>query len=137
MTGTLMHDWSSQEDRFDVISDHFIRLLKPSDVVLMEGYSYGSKGVVFHIGELTGLLKHKLWLMNIGFEVTPPSSIKKFATGKGNANKAVMNEWFVKKTGFDIRGALSLSPKMESPAADVVDAYFACALARHLKINAA
>ena len=78
-----------------------------------------------------------MWRAGIEFDVTPPSSIKNFATGKGNSNKSAMKDWFVKKTGFDIRGALSLSPKMESPAADVVDAYFACELAIHLKINAA
>ena len=50
--------------------------------------------------------------------------MKKFFTGKGNANKDLMYESFVEKTGLDVRSDLDYSKKtLGSPVADIVDAY--------------
>ena len=61
----------------------------------------GSRGKVFNLAENTGLLKHKLWKHNIEVILQSPSSIKKFATTKGNANKNVMLKETYKKWGVD------------------------------------
>ena len=62
----------------------------------------------------------------IEFDIVPPTVIKKFATGKGNANKEKMYEAFdVENPGVDIRSWLTpRSTNTISPVSDVVDAYF-------------
>jgi crossover junction endodeoxyribonuclease RuvC len=57
-------------------------------LVLIEGYSFGSKGgQSFDRAELGGILRDRLCDLAPVIEV-PPSSLKKWATGKGNAQKA-------------------------------------------------
>ena len=100
--GVEMKKWSSQEERFDNLANAFSDLMEPGDRVVLEGYAMGAKGMVFHIGENTGILKNRLWQKGLTYDAVSPSVIKKHATGKGNADKAAMNEAFVAKTGFDI-----------------------------------
>lgn len=59
--------------------------------VYVEGYSFGSRiGQAFSIGEWGGVLKKCLY--ELGYQVTliPPTVLKKFVTGKGNAKKELM-----------------------------------------------
>lgn len=57
-------------------------------LVVIEGYSFGSKGAaVINIGELGGVIRHSLWSQSIPYVEIPPSCLKKYATGKGNASK--------------------------------------------------
>ena len=53
-----------------------------------------------------------------------PTTIKKFATGKGNANKEKLYDAFVEETGIDIRKTLDISNKSWNPVSDIVDAYY-------------
>ena len=79
------------------------------------------------IAENTGLLKHKMWKNKIPFKSFPPTVIKKFATGKGNANKEVMYEAFVDEllTPTDLKERLTpKATKVRNPISDLVDAYF-------------
>ena len=96
--------------------------------MFLEGYAYGtSKGVVFEIGENTGVLKHKLMKAGISFEVFAPSEIKKHATGLGNSNKMAMELAFRNKTGIDLSewiGSQRTDKKIPSPANDMIDAYW-------------
>lgn len=60
------------------------------DLVVIEGYALGFRGAsntVFGLGELGGVIK--LFLLDKGIDilVVPPTSLKLFATGKGNATK--------------------------------------------------
>jgi hypothetical protein len=53
--------------------------------------------------------------------------IKKYATGKGNADKQMMYDSFVQDTGSPLR--LTLTPdkkEITSPVSDIVDSYFIC-----------
>jgi crossover junction endodeoxyribonuclease RuvC len=59
---------------------------KPS-IILIEGYSFASSGSVISLAEFGILLRRALLAFTDVVEV-PPSVLKKFATGKGNANKA-------------------------------------------------
>ena len=96
------------------------------DKVFLEGYSYGSTGKVFHIAENTGVLKYLMWDEELNFEIIPPTVIKKFATGKGNANKEKMYEAFcTENPNLDLRSQLTpRSSNVISPVSDIVDAYF-------------
>jgi len=92
---------------------------------MIEDYSFGSKGRVFNLAENCGLLKHKLYTGGYKFSTVAPTVIKKFATGKGNANKEVMYESFLRETGLNLNAVLSpRSTKIGSPVNDIVDAWY-------------
>lgn len=113
--------------RFDWISDWAVRILEANKIekVFLEGYSFGSSGSrVFDIAENTGILKHKIMRKGIGLETVAPTSVKKFATGKGTANKERMEESFVAETKIDLRSYLSQTDKQWNPSSDIIDAYF-------------
>lgn len=126
--GDVIGEWATQEQRFDMIAAWAMAIMEDHRVeeVWLEGYSYGSKGKVFHIAENTGLLKNNLWMREIPCEVLAPSRIKKLATGKGNAKKDAMYQAFLKDPGgFNLTGLLTpKSKKIVSPVSDIVDAYF-------------
>lgn len=59
-------------------------------LVVFEGYALGFRGktnTIFDIGELGGVLKLLILERGIDILLTPPTSLKLFATGKGNADK--------------------------------------------------
>lgn len=60
------------------------------DLVVVEGYSYGSKGHAFSIGELGGLIKEMLFSCLFNTVIVPPTCLKKFVTAKGNSGKEIM-----------------------------------------------
>jgi Holliday junction resolvasome RuvABC endonuclease subunit len=58
------------------------------DLVAIEGYSFGAKGRAFlSLAELGGIVRHGLWTRVIPYVEVPPSTVKTYATGKGNAGK--------------------------------------------------
>ena len=118
--------YKTPEERFDGISNWVLSLIKDiHSYVYIEGYSYGSKGQgLFQIAENGGLLKHKLWKSpNVEFNIIVPSVVKKRATGKGNADKQMMYEQFMKDGGTDLVSELGMN-KLNNPVTDIVDAYY-------------
>lgn len=118
-------EFTSQEDRFNGISDWAMKLCKKEDTIVIEDYAMGAKGKVFHIAENCGLLKHKLYKQGIKFVTIAPTALKKFATGKGNADKCAMYDAFVNETGIHLRELMESDNKdCGSPVSDIVDSYF-------------
>jgi Holliday junction resolvasome RuvABC endonuclease subunit len=120
-------EFKSNTQRFDWISDWAVRILEANKIekVFLEGYSFGSSGSrVFDIAENTGILKHKVMRMGITLETVAPTSVKKFATGKGTANKERMEESFVAETKIDLRSYLSQTDKQWNPSSDIIDSFF-------------
>lgn len=79
-------------------------VLEPPDVVVLEGYSMGTARQASHahaLGELGGVLRHTMWRNQQPFVDVPPASLKKFATGRGNAPKELMLVEAVKRLGYD------------------------------------
>lgn len=118
-------------DRFEQTTDIIIGVLEKNNVktVYMEGYAYAASGNTYTIGEATGILKYKLWKKGIDLTIMQPSEIKKIATGKGNANKELMLEFFGQECcGFSIFTAIGeqdySNGKIPSPITDIVDSYF-------------
>ena len=63
------------------------------------------------------------------FTSVPPTVIKKYATGKGNANKEIMYDAFCAEilTPPDLKSRLTpKSTKLRNPVTDIVDSYFIC-----------
>lgn len=56
-------------------------------LIAIEGYAYARANQAHQIGELGGLVRHRLWTAGIPYLEVAPSSIKTYATGKGNASK--------------------------------------------------
>lgn len=126
INGNSFDMYSSDQERYEGIAKWVLSIIKIYSVekVFIEGYSYGSTGMVFHIAENAGLLKHKLWDQKIDFEVIAPTVIKKTATGKGNASKQLMEQTFVEQTNVDLRTILSLTEKQNNPISDIIDSYY-------------
>ena len=98
-------EYFSEQERYDNIAEFFLNKipLRPKiPQVFIEDYSFGSTGRVFHIAENCGLLKYKLWEIGLKFTTIAPSAIKKFATGKGNADKQKMYDTFLEETGQNL-----------------------------------
>lgn len=92
--------------------------------ICIEGFSYGSKGMaVMQIGMLGGLLREALeyarLVSGVEWSEVPPTTLKKYVTGKGNSAKDEMRLWAYKKWAVDF------------PTHDQVDAY---ALARYAQM---
>ena len=91
-----------------------------ADLVAIEGYSFGSQGrSVFNIGELGGCVRLLLHRLKVPFVEVPPSTLKKFSTGRGNADKDAMILAAVRRFGF------------EGETNDEADAFLLWCLARH------
>lgn len=64
-----------------------------ADLIVIEGYSLGTTRQASHahaLGELGGVVRVALHENALTWVDVPPASLKKFATGKGNANKVAM-----------------------------------------------
>lgn len=109
-------------------ADNFISILNIIENVLnaynadyvtvcQEGISYGSSirtRSVFDLAGLNFLLRCRMIQYGADVIVGTPAEIKKFATGKGNANKELMTSYFC-----------AIKPDFELPKIDdIADAYF-------------
>ena len=95
--------------------------------IIMEGISYGSSirtKSVFDLAGLNYLIRYKLIKVfnHSKFTIVPPSELKKFTTGRGNANKENIVELFK-----------IIYPELNIPKLDdVADAYFMSNYAKYL-----
>ena len=122
-------EWQSEEERHEKLSTCAYNLVQGCEEVFLEGYAFATsvQAGVRSIAENTGLLKHKMWKNKITFKTYPPTVIKKFATGKGNANKELMYEAFKYEllTPNDLKEQLTpRAMKITNPISDIVDSYF-------------
>ena len=107
--------------------------LSVPDYCAMEGYAMGAKGQVFNIAESTMTTKLGLYRNEIALRIYSPSTIKKFATGRGGGkgankvDKTVMDAYYEK---IDMKDRLDLShlPVAKVPKEDIVDAYYSMKL---------
>lgn len=92
------HDHRSLDDQFCCGTGHCIDL---PDLVVLEGYSYGSPNAAHPVGEMGGVVRLALWEAGLPFEVVSPSTIKAFACGKGNASKDDVLLAAVRRLGYE------------------------------------
>lgn len=125
--------WTNQDERYHNIADYLIKTncLESADVILIEDYAFAAKGRVFGIAENTEVLQYNLWLKKKQYTKISPKSIKKWATGSGNAAKEQMVEAFHKNPKNPDMFSIFASPrkktgKVDSPLSDIVDSYFIC-----------
>lgn len=126
--GVLHDEYLTDQERYENIALWVIEILNNLTdreiYIMIEDYSFGSKGKVFHIAENCGILKYLLYKNNYQFLTAPPTVIKKFATGKGNADKQKMFDAFFAETNIDLHKKISPTTKLGSPTTDIVDAWY-------------
>lgn len=83
-----LHIKSRGCERLRVLRDEIVSRTLAADLVVIEGYSYGSKGAaVINIGELGGVIRLAIFERRIPLVDIPPACLKRYATGRGNASK--------------------------------------------------
>jgi len=126
--GETFPEYTTQSERYNNIASWIVDISKQFRVqsVFIEDYSFGSVGRVFAIAENGGVVKHQLWKNHVEYKTIPPTVIKKFATGKGNADKQKMQECFIAETQLDIKQVLSITENQWNPSSDLIDAFYIC-----------
>ena len=71
-----------------------------ADLVVLEGYAFGRPNQAHQLGELHGVVRVMLDTTGVPWCVIPPASLKKYATGKGNADKGLMLTEAVRRLGY-------------------------------------
>lgn len=125
------------DDRYETIADWAVDVLKENNVnsVGLEGYAFNAfADNLTQIAEATGLLKYFLYKASIPYNLYTPSSIKKSASGKGNASKDLMYEAWLEDVGVDLLGMFKKT-KLASPVHDIVDSYYIACSERHENIQ--
>ena len=94
--------------------------IPPSEkpITFIEGYSFGSKNGREVLGELGGMIRLLLYETGVLFVNVPPTTLKKYATGKGTGDKVAMAIGVIKGWGVDF------------PTTDQTDAYALCQFGR-------
>lgn len=128
-------DYMCDQQRYENIASWVMNIIAPFDkesvYILIEDYAFAAKGRVFNLAENCGLLKYLLYKNGYKFATIAPSVIKKYATGKGNANKEAMWNAFYELTDIDLIGVYgSKSRRLDSPVTDIIDSYYLTAWMR-------
>ena len=127
--GYEIKDYNTPIERFSNISTWALDIIHKhksnTAKVFIEGYSFGSKGqAVFQIAENCGILKYRLQMSpSMLYETIVPSVVKKYASGKGNADKQLMYDSFTKHTGVDLMKMFDMN-KLNNPVTDIIDSYY-------------
>ena len=86
--------------RLDWIGNQLVVATDGASVVAAEGYAYRSRGSGISLGELGGVLRRMLFRQGTPLYTVPPASVKKFATGQGNASKEAVLVAAVHSLGY-------------------------------------
>lgn len=138
ITGIPYPEYTCDSERHHKIGSIIVDLIEKEQLngnqvkVCLEGYSYGSTASrLFQIAENGGHFKFLCWQKNIDVLIVAPSAIKKFGTGRGNANKELVYQSFVAKYGIKLHQIFGLkTDKAISPISDIADSVFMAAYRR-------
>lgn len=89
-------------ERLDYIEKTIIAKVQEAGVTTaaIEGYAFSTADSQKHsLGELGGIVKLALWRAGVEMIIVPATSLKKWTTTKGNADKILMGVSIFKQTG--------------------------------------
>ena len=140
----MYKDFSSFYHRQDFMLNYIMDFLNDVEYVALEDYAFGAKGKITMLAEICGNIKSRLFSKNVSLRLYDPTSIKIFATGKGNAKKPDMNDSYDNLTYKINLNYLPIIPTHKkgknkglrnkdgiSPLSDIIDAFFICDLLRY------
>ena len=87
--------------RLHEIRRRVLEIATGTDLVVIEGYAFARANQAHQLGELGGVIRLALWDARIPYVEIPPATLKKFATGKGNANKEEMLAAAIRRLGYE------------------------------------
>jgi len=89
-------------ERLVTIRDWVMFNTAGADAVTIEDLPHGLRNAAAGaLGEMHGVVKVALWEAGIPFTLIPPANLKKYATGKGNADKLAMMSAACHRLGYD------------------------------------
>lgn len=94
------------ENRILFISNKVLSIVEkyPGCTIKMEGLSFGSSSSsMLELAALHYYIRISLKLKLLNYEVVPPTVLKKFLTGKGQAKKELMLLYVFKKYGIEFQ----------------------------------
>ena len=129
-------DWaisiaSSEVMRYIELAEWVVAIARRAqpDLIVLEDYAFGANGRLTQLSENAGTLKVKLFehLPQIPLQIVAPTTMKKFAPGRGIATKDDIWTAFIHRMPDAAPWAKLCHPKAStigSPVADIADAYF-------------
>lgn len=130
-------NWNTRFEKTEWFLKEILEFVKGADYIALEDHSLGSTGLVFDIAAFVGVIKQELFRLGYKFMTIPPTTHKKFTTGKGTADKCQTTDALLKRFAWlnDNKELISLN-KYKSPQADIFDAISLCyTLDRKLKFE--
>jgi Holliday junction resolvasome RuvABC endonuclease subunit len=105
ISGVLKANDARAVNRLCLIRNAVLRRVRnehtePIDLVVLEGYAFGRLNQAHQLGELGGVVRGAHHEAGVPVAIVPPSSVKLFATGKGNAPKDQMLAEAVRVLGY-------------------------------------
>jgi crossover junction endodeoxyribonuclease RuvC len=111
-----MSDLEFRARRLSTLADEISSLFDGVNLCAIEGYAYGIRNsrAITGLAELGGVLRERLFRLGVPTTEIPPSELKKWATGKGNAKKddmirAVKDRFGIQVESSDTADAMLLS----------------------------
>jgi len=91
-------------DRWADMASQMMSLLDKycPDMVVIEGYGFANKHTLVTLVEVGTVLRYFLWQCDVPYVEIPPTSLKKFVTGKGNCKKELIIKEIYKRWRHDI-----------------------------------
>lgn len=87
--------------RVQWVVDRVHQITEHADLTVIENYAFGAKGsALTGLHELGGIVRFALWEDGRRYVDIPPTSLKKFATGSGNAGKAEVIAAAIRKLAY-------------------------------------
>lgn len=90
-------------ERLIAIRDQVLLHCNNADVVVIEGYAFARPNQAHQIGELGGVIRTALHEAGHRYIEVQPTALKKFATGKGGANKIGVAVAIAKRYGVQFK----------------------------------
>lgn len=112
----------SGDERLAYLETEIVSFIRSADLVVMEGPSYGHSGPRFHEDNagLRVLVRRYCHRHRLPYAVVPPSNLKQYTAGRGNATKGEVRSAVADRYGVHTEGAGRY---------DMADAYGALAAA--------
>lgn len=97
--GRLTNNLTGPE-RLNWIAHEVVALAEQADLTAIEGYAFARPNQAHQVGELGGTVRLELWRRNLPYVEVPPSTVKKYATGRGNADKETVLAECIRRLGY-------------------------------------